>query len=395
MSKSIASKYQVALIGRVVGEKKIRSILHRRIDDLGVDRSRLVFVDQKGISKLDPKSPVVAIFFGYGGASDEAHDCLPQLLRDSVTIIPCVTDTTSVTSNLPPILHHINAFPFASDDSSVERLVTLVLENLKLLRSERRLFISYRRAESQSVAIQLYEHLDSAGFDVFLDTRGVPYATDFQSILWHRMADSDVVVLLDTPNFRASRWTREELSRANSTNIQILHLLWPRVLPDASSAFSEFFPLQRSDFRTRFVTKEHARLKDATLSRVVTNVEALRARALAARHRSLVDSFCDRAKEEGAKSVAVQPERYISVDLAKGGRVAVVPTIGVPRADRCHDIEKAILGGEVIPDRVWLLYDDRGILEPWIEHLEWLNKHLPVSAIQITKCAAELRKGDA
>jgi hypothetical protein len=207
------------------------------------------------------------------------------------------------------------------------------------------------------------------------------------------MADSDVVVLLDTPNFRASRWTREELSRANSTNVQILHLLWPGVLPDASSAFSEFMVLERQDFRTRAVTKEHARLKDASILRIVTRVEALRARALAARHRSLVDSFCDKAREEGAKSVAVQPERFISVELATGRHVAVVPTIGVPRADRCHDIEKAIAKGEVIPDGVWLLYDDRGILETWIEHLDWLNKHLPVSAVQITKCSSELRSG--
>lgn len=391
---TVGSKYQVALIGRISRRKELQAVLFGRLKDLGVARSRLKFLTESEVEKLDPKSPVVAVFFGYGGANDAAHSCLPQLLGDSVTIIPCVSDITTAADQLPPSLHHINAFPFAVGDPAIERLAALILENLKLLRADRKLFISYRRAESQSVAIQLYERLDAAGFDVFLDTRGVPYGTDFQAILWHRMADSDVVVLLDTPNFRASRWTREELSRANSTNVQILHLLWPKVLPDASSAFSEFMMLEREDFRTRAVTKEHARLKDSAVLRIVSGVESLRARALAARHRSLVDNFCDRAREEAAKSVAVQPDRYISVELATGRRVAVVPTIGVPRADRCHDIEKAILGGETVPDRVWLLYDDRGILEPWIEHLDWLNKHLPVSAIQITKCSAELRKGE-
>lgn len=392
---NIASKYQIAMIGRVARQSEIEALLSSRVKELGIPRTQIRILDEAGVDKLDPKSPIVAIFFGYNGAADAAHPCLAQLIRDSVTIISCVPKTTDALKYLPPSLHHINAFPFAADSSSLERIVTLVLENLMLLRSERRLFISYRRAESQSVAIQLYERLDAAGFDVFLDTRGVPYGTDFQAILWHRMADSEVVVLLDTPNFRASRWTRAELSRANATNLQILHLLWPGVPPDAASAFSEFLVLEHHNFRTQNLTKEQARLKESAVRRIVTRVEALRARALAARHRSLIDAFCDKAREEGAKSIAVQPERYISVELESGRRVAVVPTIGVPRAERCHDIEKAIMKLRTVPDHVWLLYDDRGILEAWVEHLDWLNRHLPVSAIQITKCSAELRKGQA
>lgn len=390
---SIASKYQIAFIGCVTRRDEVETALFGHLKDLGVSRARVKLILESDVENLDPKSPVVAVYFGHSGAADADHDCLPQLLRDSVTIIPCVSDISGASDQLPPLLRHINAFPLTPGDPAIQRLVGLILENLRLLRADRRLFISYRRVDSQSVAIQLYERLDAAGFDVFLDTRGVPYGTDFQAVLWHRMADSDVVVLLDTPNFRVSRWTRAELSRANSTNVQILHLLWPKVLPDASSAFSEFMQLERGDFRTRAVLKEHARLTDTAALRVVTRVESLRARALAARHRSLVDSFCDKAREEGAKSVAVQPERFISVELATGQKVVVVPTIGVPRADRCHDIEKAITKSKDTPDRVWLLYDDRGILETWIEHLDWLNKHLPVSAVQITKCSSELRRG--
>jgi hypothetical protein len=392
---SISSRYQIVWTGRVKRREEIQSKFLKRVDELGVARSQVVFLNESEVEKIDPKSPVIAIFSGYRGVTDDEHPCLVKLIRDSTAIICCVPNMAAVTEHLPPSLQHINAFPFVAGSTSLERLVTLLLENLKLLRSERRLFISYRRAESQSVAIQLYEQLDSAGFDVFLDTRGVPYAADFQAVLWHRMADSDVVVLLDTPSFRESRWTQEELSNANASNIQILHLLWPGILPDPTSALSEFMILDRSDFRTRNVTREHARLKDATSRQVVARVEALRARALAARQRILVDGFCDRAREEGAKFVAVQPQRYISVEFTSGRRVIAVPTIGVPRADLCHEIEKFILQGDTIPDRVWLLYDDQGIMEAWIEHLNWLNKHLPISAVQITKCSLELRKETA
>ena len=205
------------------------------------------------------------------------------------------------------------------------------------------------------------------------------------------MADSDIVVLLDTPNFRASHWTQHELSRANATNIQILHLLWPAVKPDQSSAFSEFVSLLPTNFKSSETTGEHARLTDAMTKTIVTKAESLRARAMAARHRSLVDNFCDRARDEKVKSVAVQPERFISVELQKGGRVAVVPTIGVPRADRYQEIEHAIRQADGSIKDVWLLYDERGILETWLNHLDWLNEHLPITSLQVSKCAERLR----
>jgi hypothetical protein len=48
----------------------------------------------------------------------------------------------NVTSALPPSLRHINALSFDGTDTSSLRLVSLILENLRLLRAERRLFIS-------------------------------------------------------------------------------------------------------------------------------------------------------------------------------------------------------------------------------------------------------------
>ena len=109
-----------------------------------------------------------------------------------------------------------------------DRVASVLLEGLGLLRKSRRLFISYRRVETQGVAIQLYEQLDASGFDVFLDTHSLRPGEPFQEVVWHRLADTDVVVLLDSPGFLASRWTEEELARANSTNLQILQLYLAR-----------------------------------------------------------------------------------------------------------------------------------------------------------------------
>jgi TIR domain len=391
----VSFKYQILLFGNIVGAKnRLVEIVHEQTDALGIARDNIVFLnlEENQAVQINQKSPLVAVFFGYSGASVAQYPIISKFILDSVTIIPCVSNIKETSSELPEALSHINAFVLNGADSQISRLATLILENLCLLRAERRLFISYRRIESQSVAIQLYELFDAAGFDVFLDTRSVPYAADFQSVLWHRMADSDLVVLLDTPQFRDSGWTQAELARANATNIQILHLLWPTVAPDQSSAFSQFLKLKEMDFLDGFPLGERARMTDESLKAIIDSAESLRARALAARHRNLVDNFCDRAREE-AIEVSVQPERFISIKLNSGERVAVVPTIGVPRADRYHDMEKAIRTAGFKDDHVWLLYDERGVFDSWVEHLKWLDSHLPVTSVQVSKCSAKIRAG--
>ena len=109
-----------------------------------------------------------------------------------------------------------------SPDKRLDAITNLVLENLGLLRRTRRLFISYRRSNSSHEALQLRHELDARGYDVFLDTHSVPRGDDFQEVLWHRLADSDVVVMLDTPGFMTSRWTKEELAQAEAMTIGMI-----------------------------------------------------------------------------------------------------------------------------------------------------------------------------
>lgn len=390
----MTAQYYIALVGAASkGWPKLEPVLFERIKELGIPLSAVAVLDEADVGSANPRAPLVALFFGYEGANDASHSCLAKLIADSNTIIPCVPDISTVSSSLPASISHINAFPVTNDEKDIQRLATLVLENLRLLRVERRLFISYKRSESQSVAMQLYEALDEAGFDVFLDTRSVPYAKDFQSFLWHRMADSDIIILLDTPRFRDSFWTKAELAQANATSVQILHILWPDVDADDTSSFSVFMPLKAANFVGPDQTGVDARLSKPVQDDIVSRAESLRARALEARRRSLVDDFCDRAREEKAITVAVQPERFISVELAKGSKVAVVPTVGVPRADRYQEIEEGIRESGANTSSVWLLYDERGILEKWLAHLSWLNNHLPVKSVQISRSADQLRKG--
>jgi hypothetical protein len=305
-------------------------------------------------------------------------------------IAPLVSSLDRVGREVPPQLRHVNALELGLSGAGLGRLTALVLKTFRLLRRERKLFISYRRVDAQPFADRLYDALDARGFDVFIDVRSIPPAVDFQSELWHRMCDSDVVVLIDTPGFRESRWTTAELARANATNVQILHLLWPGQKEDGSSSFSHFMKPARSDFLGPRPGRG-AQVLDSTLTRVCDEAERLRARALAARYRYLVDNFCDAARDLGMNP-SVQPERWISLMPKAGGKtLAVVPAVGVPTADRINEIFNAVANPADGTEDIWVIYDNRGVLDSWLTHLDWLDSHLPLRTVRMARAPDLLR----
>lgn len=383
-------RYQIAFTGRPWFElSKLETLIHKQASDLGLDADAIRILHENDISARDRKSPLVAVFFGYVGAAPYADEELEKIHEDSLPIIPVVQSLDAFRAKVPSILEPVNGLAVVNE-ADLARLVSTIFENLQLLREERRLFISYRRVESTAVAIQLFEALDERGFDVFLDTRSVRPAVNFQAELWHRLSDSDIVVLLDTPDFRISNWTKEELTRANSTNIQILHLLWPGVSPDPTSSFSEFFPLELDCFLGGGVPHMLSRLKDGVITEICRRAESLRARALAARYAHLVDNFCDLAKSSG-HDVSIHPERYLSLSIS-GRAIAVFPMVGIPTSPRLEAFEAVV--SHVIPlPQVRVIYDERGVLDKWRSHLGWLSRHLPVKAVQMMAVQDALASG--
>lgn len=385
----MASVYQCLLLGDDGGRQaQLRDALGARLADLGLDRDAIRFLVTDEADQISPRAPSMAVFFG---SPDQTRDMplIARLIDDSSVIVPVVSSLQRVTQELPPQLRHINALEVDGSGQGLERLSGLILEIFRLLRAERRLFISYRRLDAQPFAERIYDALDARGFDVFLDVRSVPPAVDFQSELWHRMSDSDVIILIDTPGFRKSRWTTAELARANATNIQILHLLWPGQQEDAESAFSHFSRLSRGDFWGGILGKGRW-VRRSAIARICNEAEKLRARAIASRYRYLVDNFCDAARDLGLDP-SVQPTQWISIGgLRQGKSLAVVPAVGVPTANRIHEIFGAI---EALQNRdIWVIYDNRGILDTWLEHLDWLDHHLPIRTVRMSRAPDLLRE---
>jgi hypothetical protein len=330
----------------------------------------------------DAKAPTAAIYFGGSNHATSDHVLLRRLISASAVVIPVVTKLSNFGRCVPKELLPINGL--ALRDHNFDTIANVVLENLSLLRKDRRLFISYRRSDSAAVALQLRHVLEANGYDAFLDTHSIRAGDPFQEILWQRMSDSDLVILIDSPNFLESRWTKEELAKAEALTIGLLQIVWPGHTPASHTDLCARLYLKTGDFNG-------AKLKDSVLTRVAASVEALRARCLAARHNNLVREFCDEVATIGAKA-AVQPQRYVLATLKSKKKIAAIPAVGVPDAFRYYDANLRFPGKGKGADLAMLLYDHRGLRSKWSDFLSWLDRHLPVKAIRITDVAKELRR---
>ena len=384
------TKYQIALFSHGADDevRVLRSTLVRRINELGVDSAHVSFLDESTLGMRDPKAPLVGAYISIVTAPRTLAPVVDLLLAGTM-IVPVVPNLEEFTSFVFPEMCSINGIALTGDDPEHERVAAVLLEGLGLLRRSRRLFISYRRVETQGIAIQLYELLDSRGFDVFLDTHSIRPGEPFQDVLWHRLADTDVIVLLDSPKFLESRWTEEELAKANSTNVQIVQLIWPGKSLAAPSAFSRAVPLMADDFDGGTLGP-NARLKTVTAERISVEVESLRARALAARYAYLLEEVCVEAKRLGL-SPQVQPDRYITFEPAPDKFYVAVPAVGVPDAVKYHEIEDALERHPKAKTQIALIYDERGIRDKWLQHLAWLNRqNLRVRSIQVAQASSWL-----
>ncbi len=381
------TKYQLITIGNDNAFKQdVLNIFLSHIIELGLLENMVTILDENNFKdNYKANAPTVCLYFG--GDLLPNIDILDTLLKDATIVLPIVHDINSLSTLLPVQLHPINGFEL-KNESDIELLASQILEGLNLLRASRRLFISYKRSESRNVAVQLYERLEEAGFDVFLDTHSVRKGDVFQDELWHRLADTDVVVLLDTPGFLGSKWTKEELAKANTMSIGILQLVWPNHIADKMSDLSIKLQLFADDF----ISLQRNTLSDAAVDVIVDKTESLRARSLASRQDNLITEFIAEANKQGI-SANLQPEKVITIDKPSGGEIVIIPTVGIPHAFRYNQSEELVK--RIRKDRnsqVYLLYDHRNIRDKWLKHLVWLDAFLPIQSVKITEVELWLKK---
>lgn len=302
-----------------------------------------------------------AVFFGGVGAS-QAN--LPELIRESIPVVPVVSELARVTDEIPAVLRPLNCLAYSA--GGAQRVASALLECAGMLPRQRRVFLSYRRDEARQAALQLFDALSARCFDVFLDTHGIAPAEDFQATLWHRLCDSDVLVMLDTPHYFESRWTSAEFGRALAKGISVLRVGWPDATPSVRTATAS-----RAELLATEVGPTTGELSASAIERICLQLEAVRSQSHAVRSLNLVSTLRVAAERVGGRVVAVGSNRAVHIRLPDERHVVMFPSVGVPTSTALQD------AATNAPDcSVAVVYDPVGLLPEWLAHLDWLGSHV-------------------
>lgn len=391
--------YQLILLGNTSSSAchSIRKRFFDLLKERGLDASIVEVLDlakvkegisTAGVSGYSSMWPTFVFYFGGANRADDCIDELEYLKGNADAIYPVYNTEGKFLDEVPEVLHKVNGVLYS--EVLLDSIVNVALEELRLLRKTRRVFISYKRSESSAVANQLFDVLSRHQFDVFLDTYSIRGAAYFQAELHHRITDSDVLIQLNSPSFKNSKWCEEEISDANARKVGVLQLNWPGVHSGPLDQLSIVRQLKDTDFRRRRWKRNTSVLKSMMLSSIAIQVESVRARNLAARQDGLTAEFVKEANRQG-RTIIKEPT-FLVEERPSGKFWYYIPAIGVPQSINFHDSLK-MLGkwGINDPEKVFLLYDELTILEDWIKHLDWMSDYLEVKTIKKSEFETWLR----
>ncbi|MGY3892858.1 toll/interleukin-1 receptor domain-containing protein [Aeromonas enterica] len=302
--------------------------------------------------------PAVIFYF----CDNESSIDLKWLIGKQKPIIPILSNADFNFENLPSDLKHLNCMYFTKQ--SVPLVVSAGFECLGLLPKQRRIFLSYRRIESKAIAHQLFEALSARQYSVFLDTHIIRPSEEFQTVLWHNMSDSDVMIMLDTETYLSSRWTAAEFGRAQATGIAILRVGWPMVKRSLQLSLSDNIQLSVNNFLP------FGKLKAYFIKRICDKVEETRSKSISYRAFVMKNKAHELLSNIGANVYATGPKFITHATLSNNVQVAIQPHIGIPTSRTLYDMPSNKKHKNIV------LYDEIGIHPDWQKHIEWLDKNI-------------------
>lgn len=365
------SVYEIGILGDASVKERdaLVGTIERMVGEFGLRvGAEVILHDGATINGRDKHAAFAAAYFGGPNQTDAA--AARDLAKASVPIIPTISQSGDFGAHVPDFLKGSNGLRRRADDSELAELAVALLECVGLLRRQRRVFVSYRRVESRSAAMQLHDLLTARGFDVFLDTHDIRPGEPFQDVLWHRLCDSDVMVMLDTPTYFESKWTRQEIGRARAKEIHVLRVVWPEHKPNRLTDLAETIYLDRAE-----LSGVDGPIADKAVDSILLAVESLRSRSIASRYMSMTGRLRAEVEKIGAVVEGIGSHRAISVRLLDGRKIWAYPVVGVPTAELLNDVANKARSAKQEETPV-LVYDHIGIREQWVAHLKWLDENI-------------------
>lgn len=360
-----APLYCLALLGNLPEKfaAALKEQISVRLADLGLTLGKEVSLFEGDLVHFDPavdRCSAALCFSVQGRGNPHNEAAIGQLIKRRVPLIPVASCKDNFAAEFPGKLGGLNGLEMTGGLGS---LAMALLEGASLLPKQRRVFLSYRRAESTNAALQLYAALSARQYDVFLDTHDILPGEHFQEVLWQRLCDSDVIVYLDTKEYFDSRWTKQEFAKATMRGLCVLRVGWPGVESRAGqTACGEVRLPEQSP-------NAMGQLEDAELTQIMDIVEMLRTKSVAQRYSRLIGKLRNSIEEYDGEILGYSVRRSMIVKIA-GKRIVAYPEMGVPTSTALHD---ATLDFHMLP--VAVVYNQAGIKDRrWRAHMQWLNE---------------------
>lgn len=358
--------YQLILLGAYnnVQKASLQKSLDECLDAIGIDKKLLKIIEHT--KDYQRAMPAYCIYF----ASSQKDERLARaLFGQGISVLPVVENAKAASKINDSEIQKINAGFLCEGYAKIS---ATILAGLGLTRALRKVFISYKRDESQNIATQLYEQLGAAGFTVFLDTHCIEKGVNFQENLMHQMVDCDIIVLLNTPHFFDSFWTMEEFQQANTMHIGIVQVLWPSVnqRDDCSLTTSIQLKCDSFDFCGR---KCSSFLKESAINNIIECIEKMRMRSYNARKMFIIDNLTKAYQAKGKNLYAFANGCLFDPQKDE----VLIPEIAYPKS------ETFISAKENKAKKRTIIYSDINVKKTWKDYLKWLNKSLPIKTISV------------
>lgn len=206
----------------------------------------------------------------------------------TLAILPGSAQVQAATLLPPPLSASVASFW----QHSIREVVADVLAAAGVTPEWPRIFISYKRSETQGLANQLFHALAAAQFDVFLDHYRIPAGVELLARIRQELADKTMVLLLESAQLLSSRWTRLEVRTAQALRLGLFGVTVPGGVPVPGLGGRRRALVTAADFSGgRF--RRGAVLKAAPLKRLIAAVRTQHDRAAVERRRQITRSMQD------------------------------------------------------------------------------------------------------
>lgn len=332
------------------------------------------YPDIKICDEIDDRYPFLYLYYGSSSADSNFKDL--QLLKKLIgrrDILPIAHTQDDFKTNFPQGLSDLNGFFLDDTSRSLSALHNYILSYFGIICGNRKVFISYRRSETEVLAQSLYDKLIKLNYHPFLDSYSIDSGVDFQERLRHELVDSDIVILLDTPDFNNSDYCMEEFNIANSEQIPVIDIRI-NVNPKVNThRFCDYIE-EEGDIQAIVIDK-------AFVDRIVDLMERSRAKAYCIKRKFVIAEFEKRCKEYNID--IVEQGGFMRCDTTKE---CFFPFTNIPNASDLFDVEVKMSKIPIFTTYAkQVLYNGNYCTPDYQKQLDWYNDNLPVKTFNVNK----------